>query len=73
LGNAITTSQIALPEAGCDQVYAPDGHPASVTNMSRTPLASDNVLGDDGGVRQHAAMSGTVGAGLVAALTVPVA
>ncbi|MDT7709370.1 MAG: hypothetical protein QOG20_4977 [Pseudonocardiales bacterium] len=72
-GNAITTSQIALPEAVCDEVYATDGYSASVTNMSRTSLTSDNVFGDDAGVQQIAAMSGTVGAGLVAALTVPVA
>ncbi|MDT7613239.1 MAG: hypothetical protein QOF00_686, partial [Pseudonocardiales bacterium] len=68
-GNAMTTSRIALPEAVCDEVYATDGHPASVTNTSRTSLTSGSVFGDDGGVRQNA----TVGAGLVAALTVPVA
>jgi protocatechuate 3,4-dioxygenase beta subunit len=71
--NAITTSQIALPEAICDEVYATDGYSASVANMSRTTLANDNVFSDDGGVEQLATMTGTVASGLTAALTVPVA
>jgi protocatechuate 3,4-dioxygenase beta subunit len=72
-GNAITTSQLALPEAICDEVYATDGYSASVANMSRTTLANDNVFRDDGGVKQLATMTGTVASGLTAALTVPVA
>jgi protocatechuate 3,4-dioxygenase beta subunit len=72
-GNAITTSQIALPEAICDEVYATDGYSASVANMTRTTLANDNVFSDDGGVKQLATMTGTVTSGLTATLTVPVA
>lgn len=71
--NAITTSQLALPEAVCDEVYATDGYSASVANLSRTSLTSDMVFGDDGAAHQLATMTGTVGAGLTAALTVPVA
>jgi protocatechuate 3,4-dioxygenase beta subunit len=71
--NAITTSQIALPEAICDEVYATDGYGQSVTNMGRTSLSSDNVFRDDGGVKQLATMTGTVASGLTATFTVPVA
>jgi protocatechuate 3,4-dioxygenase beta subunit len=66
------TSQIALPEDVCDQVYATTGYEQSITNLSRSSLTSDNVFGDDGGVEQLATMSGSVEAGLTAALTVPV-
>jgi protocatechuate 3,4-dioxygenase beta subunit len=71
-GTPSATSQIALPEDVCALVYATTGYEASVTNMSRTSLTSDNVFGDDGGVEQLATMSGDVGSGLTAALTVPV-
>ena len=69
---AITTSQLALPQATCDAVYATDGYSASVENMTRTTLADDNVF-SDGSDSQLATVTGSVGAGLVAALTVPVA
>jgi protocatechuate 3,4-dioxygenase beta subunit len=71
--NAITTSQVALPQAVCDTVYATAGYSASVSNMKQTTLANDNVFSDDGGVKQLATMTGTVASGLTAALTVPVA
>jgi protocatechuate 3,4-dioxygenase beta subunit len=71
-GTPIATSQVALPEDACDAVYATDGYEQSVTNMSRTSLASDMVFGDDGAVRQLATMSGSVGGGLTAKLQVPV-
>jgi protocatechuate 3,4-dioxygenase beta subunit len=71
-GTPIATSQIALPEDVCATVYATTGYEQSVTNLSRSSLASDNVFGDDGGVEQLATMSGSVAAGLSAALTIPV-
>jgi protocatechuate 3,4-dioxygenase beta subunit len=70
--NAITTSQLALPQDVCDQVYATDGYTASVANMTKTTLADDNVF-SDGYDTQLATVTGTVDAGLVATLTVPVA
>lgn len=70
---AITTSQMALPQAVCDAVYATDGYGTSVTNMTRTSLQSDNVFGNDGGVEQLATVTGTIASGLTAALTVPFA
>lgn len=71
-GTPTATSQIALPEDVCAEVYATDGYDQSVTNLSRTSLASDMVFGDDGAVDQLATMSGTVANGLTATLTVPV-
>ena len=71
-GTPTATSQIALPEDVCAQVYETDGYDRSVTNLSRTSLESDNVFGDDGAVDQLATMSGTDGTGLTATLTVPV-
>jgi protocatechuate 3,4-dioxygenase beta subunit len=71
-GNAITTSQIALPQATCEQVYATDGYRDSVANLERTSLESDNVFGD-GYSTQLATISGRPSGGLTATLTVPVA
>ena len=71
--NRIATSQIALPKAICDQVYATDGYSQSVANLSQVSLQTDNVFRDDGGVHQLGAMSGSIDAGLGVALSVPVA
>ena len=66
------TSQIALPEAADDAVYATTGYSQSVTNMSRISLATDMVFSDDNAARELATMSGSVSAGYTAALTVTV-
>ena len=71
-GTRLATSQLALPQATCDEVYATDGYEQSVSNLSRISLETDNVFSDDGAVDQLAAMSGTVADGYVAQLTVPV-
>ena len=70
--NAITTSQLALPRAVCEQVYATDGYDASVRNLAATSLESDNVFGD-GSDTQLATVTGSIDAGFVATLAVPVA
>jgi protocatechuate 3,4-dioxygenase beta subunit len=70
--NAITTSQIALPEQACAQVYATAGYEQSVDNLAELSLESDNVFSDGVG-QQLAAVTGSVPGGLTAALTVPVA
>ncbi|HEY5821127.1 MAG TPA: 3,4-dioxygenase subunit beta [Propionibacteriaceae bacterium] len=44
--NKVATSQMALPEAAANAVYATAGYEQSVTNMKKTTLASDNVFGD---------------------------
>ena len=70
--NKIATSQIALPKDSCDAVYATSGYGQSVTNLSQVSLATDNVFGDDGGIHELGTVSGTVDAGLVVELAVPV-
>jgi protocatechuate 3,4-dioxygenase beta subunit len=71
-GPIVKTSQIALPKEACDVVYATSGYEASVSNLARTSLTSDNVFGDDGGIHQIASMSGDVAGGYTAALTIGV-
>jgi protocatechuate 3,4-dioxygenase beta subunit len=71
-GDPIATSQVALPTAACNTVYATDGYGESVDSLSRVSLESDMVFGDDGGVRELAAVTGNPSAGYVIALTVPV-
>jgi len=67
--SAIATSQVALPKEVCDTVYASAGYEASVGNLSQISLANDNVFGDDGGVQQLAAVSGSVSKGYTVSLT----
>jgi protocatechuate 3,4-dioxygenase beta subunit len=71
-GNRIATSQIALPEDICNQVYAAAGYEQSVQNMQGVSLSSDNVFGDDGGIHELGAMSGSITNGLTVDLSVPV-
>jgi protocatechuate 3,4-dioxygenase beta subunit len=69
----IATSQVALPEAICNEVYATAGYEQSVRNMGGVSLARDMVFGEDGGVRQLGTISGSVADGLTVDLAVPVA
>ena len=71
VANKTATSQIALPKATCDLVYATSGYEASVQNLSQVSLATDNVF-SDGSSLELATITGTVGGGLTAALTVAV-
>ena len=68
----VATSQLALPPAICQTVYATDGYSASLRNLAGSSLSTDMVFGDDGGVHQLATVTGSVDSGLVANLTVPV-
>jgi protocatechuate 3,4-dioxygenase beta subunit len=70
--NAIATSQVALPEDVCNQVYAQAGYEDSVGNMSDVTLTSDNVFGDDGGVSQLGTVTGDVTSGYNVSLAVGV-
>ncbi|MEZ4266571.1 MAG: hypothetical protein R3F39_09350 [Myxococcota bacterium] len=65
------TSQLALPKAACDAVYATAGYEQSVINLSKITLATDGVF-KDGSALQLATTTGDVAAGYVAALTVGV-
>lgn len=71
-GIPLKTSQLAFPKEACEAVYATDGYPSSVQNLSQLTLASDNVFGDDGGIHQIATMSGDPSAGYTASLTAPI-
>jgi protocatechuate 3,4-dioxygenase beta subunit len=44
--NKIATSQMALPEATCQAVYATSGYEQSLSSMSRVSLETDNVFRD---------------------------
>jgi protocatechuate 3,4-dioxygenase beta subunit len=70
--NTIATSQIALPEDACNEVYATDGYGQSVTHMQQVSLRTDNVFGDNGGAYQVGTLTGSVDAGYVVELAVPV-
>jgi protocatechuate 3,4-dioxygenase beta subunit len=71
VANKVATSQIALPKATCDLVYATPGYEQSITNLSQVSLASDNVF-SDGASLELATITGSVTTGLTAALTVAV-
>ena len=71
-GNKTATSQIALPEDICNQVYATSGYEQSVQNLAGVSLARDNVFGDDGGIHELGAISGAIAGGLTVDLSVPV-
>lgn len=64
---AIATSQLALPEAACDEVYATAGYAQSVSNLSRITLASDGIF-RDGSDQQVALTTGSTAAGYTATL-----
>jgi protocatechuate 3,4-dioxygenase beta subunit len=70
--NARLTSQIALPEQACTAVFGYDtGYAASVPNMSRVTLSSDNVFGD-GWDAELATVTGDPASGMMIALTIGV-
>jgi protocatechuate 3,4-dioxygenase beta subunit len=71
VSNKIATSQIALPKAACDVVYATSGYTGSASNLSQVSLATDNVF-SDGAALELATVSGSVSDGYVATLSVAV-
>ncbi|MGY4543382.1 protocatechuate 3,4-dioxygenase beta subunit [Arthrobacter sp. UYNi723] len=71
-GQVLSVSQIALTKAACDDVYATPGYEASIANMKRTTLQSDNVFRNDGGIYQLATMTGSASAGYTAGLNVTI-
>jgi protocatechuate 3,4-dioxygenase beta subunit len=68
---AIATSQLALVQSVCEEVYATTGYEQSATNLGRVSLTSDNIF-SDGADQQTPATTGSVSAGYTMALTVPV-
>jgi protocatechuate 3,4-dioxygenase beta subunit len=71
-GNRLATSQIALPKASCDAVYATSGYEQSVGTLSRLSLNTDMVFRDDGAAHQLGTMGGTIEGGLSVQLSVPI-
>jgi protocatechuate 3,4-dioxygenase beta subunit len=70
--NARLTSQIALPELACRAVFEHDtGYAASMQNMSRVTLSSDNVFGD-GWDAELASVTGDPSSGMTVAMTIGV-
>ena len=68
--NAIATSQVALPKATCDQVYATTGYEQSAQNLTGVSLATDLVFADDGAARQLATVTGDLDDGYTVRLAV---
>jgi len=71
VSNKIATSQIAMPLASNNLVYATSGYSTSARNQSQITLASDNVF-SDGASLELATVTGDVTNGMTAALTVAV-
>jgi protocatechuate 3,4-dioxygenase beta subunit len=70
-GGKLRTSQMALPEAACRQVYATEGYSQSLQNLSQTSLQTDMVF-SDGYSLQLGTVTGSVEDGMTATLNVPV-
>ncbi|HEX2705033.1 MAG TPA: hypothetical protein VHM65_04685 [Candidatus Lustribacter sp.] len=71
-GQIVKTSQIALPQATCEQVYASNVYPDSAGNLAKVSLSTDNVFREDSGTSQLATMSGDTASGYTAARTIGV-
>jgi len=69
--NRMRTSQLALPQAVSEAVYATAGYEQSVANLQGVTLDSDMVF-SDGYALQMAKTSGSVSQGYTATLRVPV-
>ena len=67
----LATSQLALPEATCKEVYATSSYSASAKNLTQVSLKTDNVF-SDGADRETPTATGSATSGYTLALTVPV-
>ena len=70
--NAIATSQLALPAAMLDNVYALPTYDGSASNLAQISLATDNVFSDDDAALQLATVTGSMDSGYRASLAVRV-
>jgi protocatechuate 3,4-dioxygenase beta subunit len=71
VGNKLATSQLALPVAACNAVFATDGYSQSVANLKQVSLTSDMVF-RDGTTLQIPTVTGNVTDGYQITLTVGV-
>jgi protocatechuate 3,4-dioxygenase beta subunit len=70
--NKLRTSQLAIPEDSCREVYGVvDGYDASVDNLDKVSLDSDMVF-SDGYSLQLATVTGSADEGYTFSLNVPV-
>ena len=69
--NKLRTSQLALPQDVCDDVYASDGYEQSVANLAGVSLDSDGIFAD-GHSLQMATVTGSVADGYTVSLNIPV-
>jgi protocatechuate 3,4-dioxygenase beta subunit len=67
----LRTSQLALPQDVCEEVYATDGYEQSVANLAAVSLDSDGIFAD-GYSLQMATVTGSLDEGYVATLKVPI-
>ena len=70
-GAKLATSQLAMPKAQCDEVFATTGYEKSVSNLAQVSLATDMVF-SDGADSETPTVTGNVTDGYVATLTVGV-
>ena len=70
--NAISTSQVALPQDVSETVYARAEYDGSTANLAQLSLADDSVFSDDGGASQLATVTGDATTGYEVSLTVRV-
>ena len=69
--NKVSVSQLAMPKAQCDEVFATTEYSQSVTNLSQVSLASDMVFAD-GATQETPTVTGSTSAGYTASLYVPI-
>ncbi len=69
--NKLRTSQLALPQDVCDDVFATEGYEQSVSNLAGISLDSDGIF-SDGYSLQMASVTGSVDDGYTITLNVPV-
>lgn len=69
--NQLHVSQLALPAAACDAVYATSGYESSISSFARVSLGSDGVF-RDGSSLQVTSITGDPASGYVAELRVGV-
>ncbi|MDO4919051.1 3,4-dioxygenase subunit beta [Kocuria sp.] len=70
-GNAVLTSQIAIPQSMATAVYKDSRYPDSATNLSQVSLKTDNVF-SDGVDMQTPKVTGSVSTGYTLTIDVPV-
>jgi protocatechuate 3,4-dioxygenase beta subunit len=71
VANKVATSQIALPKASSDLVYATPGYQSSVSNLAQVSLETDGIF-RDGASLELATVTGSVEGGLTATLSVAI-